>query len=117
MIKNGIGSLRQIVEIFSQKVSPGDAGQVVKVFTLDAKMRGDWRQINGKEFILSGAQLTDRQGTLLTRFYRNADECLFIRINKKDVYEVTTFNHNNREESTLWTLKMLNSKDKPELPE
>lgn len=101
-----VGALKDIVEIFSQKILPGSGGKPEKTYTKITEMRGNWSQLAGKEFLLSDVQMNLRQGTLLTRFYEGADEKLFIKINRKDMYEVNTFNHKDRV-STLWNLSKL----------
>lgn len=104
-----IGALRERCEILKRVVSPGPKGEPVKTFSTTAAIRGDWRQVNGRELLLSGAQMNVRQGTLLTRFYPKATESMFIRIkgttlDEDVIYEVVTFNHADKNRSTLWTL-------------
>lgn len=101
-----VGAMKDIVEIYKQDIVPGKGGQMEKTYTLLVKMRGDWKQIAGREFIMSGAQLNTRQGTLLTRYYKDASEKLFIKINYGTIYEVVTFNHSDNV-NTLWNLSSL----------
>ncbi len=108
------GSLRDIVKIYRRTTKPGDAGEQIQGYEMLADMRGNWRQINGEAFLLAGAEVSERRGTLKTRYFPEADETMYIEIYTKpglpDVYEVITFNHDDRDWFTLWTLKKFNSK-------
>lgn len=99
-----IGKMRSRIEICRVSTTPGDSGEPVTQIEVIHKCRGNYRTVGGKEFILSGAHLNSRSGTLQTRYYKDADESLHIRINKGDIYQVDTFNHDERMISTVWTI-------------
>lgn len=104
-----IGALRERCEVLKREITAGPKGETIKGFSTTAAIRGDWRQVNGRELLLSGAQMNVRQGTLLTRYFPKATESMFIKIKGDSdsddvIYEVVTFNHADKNRSTLWTL-------------
>lgn len=103
-----IGALKQIVEVGKLNQVPGDKGEPVKTFSVLDSMRGGYRSVGGKDLLLSGAEMVVRQGTLQTRYYPKADESQYVRIDRKDIYEVVTFNHDENFRFTVWTLTKLN---------
>lgn len=115
------GRLRDIVKIYARTTRPGEAGEQIQGYIKLADMRGNWRQVNGQAYILSGMELSNRKGTLKTRYYPDADETMYIEIFTKpgsgEVYEVETFNHDDRDWFTLWTLRKANLKIETVFPE
>ena len=93
-------------EIFTRTNEPDEKGQIVKTLTLIGTRRGNWRQANGREFLLANAEFNVRQGTLLTHYFKEANEDQHIKINGRDFYEVVSFNHDGNK-NTLWTLRLL----------
>lgn len=105
------GSLRERCEILTRTTRPDGKGQTIKEFVKIEDLRGNWRQAGGRDFLLSGAEMNIRQGTLLTRFFPKAKEDMYIKIkgvteDLDEIYNVVTFNHEDNYKSTLWTLSL-----------
>ncbi len=100
------GSLKNRVKILDSHIDPGGKGQANIIFSLKSKMRGNWRMQPGNEVLNNNIAGNIRQGTLLTRYYPEAKEDLFVQIDNAEIYKVITFNHEDDLTSTIWALSV-----------
>ncbi|AWD90232.1 hypothetical protein [Dickeya phage Sucellus] len=109
------GKLRDRCELMRIVKSKDSISRPVISYELIRRMRGNFRMGKGSEVIanmsaVAGArteyQTNVRHGTLLTYYSKDANEELLIKINGTDVYEVVTFEHDDMDSSTIWTLRL-----------
>lgn len=101
------GKLKDRIEILRRDKVKNAGGQIKFEYTKIDEGRANFRSVPSKEILAGNIAVNTRSGTALTYYYKDADESLFIRINEKDVYKVIGFNHDDKDESTLWTLEFL----------
>ncbi len=101
------GKLRDRIDILKRVRGKNAGGQITYDYQLIESGRGNFRSVPSKEILAGNIAVNTRSGSVLTYFYPDADESLFLRINEKDVYKVIGFSHDDGEESTLWTVEYL----------
>lgn len=100
------GKMRDIIEVLESVKSQDSMGKRTEEYkVIQDNMRGNFRSISGKEMLFSGVQFTLKTGELLTRYFPKASNSQFIRINRSELFEVITANHNDERTSTLWTIR------------
>lgn len=100
------GKLKDRIKLL-KKIPAKDNKGVTNKYNYEVidSFRGNYRGLPGKEILLDLAQINIRGGTLLTRYYRGANEDYMIKVNDIEIYEIITFEHNDNKTSTIWTLK------------
>lgn len=101
------GKLKDRIEILSRNKGKNSGGQPTFEYTKIDEGRGNYRSVPSKEILAGNIAVNTRSGSVITHYYPNADESLFLRINEKDVYKVIGFSHDDGEASTLWTVEYL----------
>lgn len=103
------GKLKDFIEVCKKVKEKDSKGQIKDSYvSLNEKgLRGNYRGMQGKEVLANNVELNSRYGDILTRYYPLASESLVIKLNRKDLYEVITFTHSDKKDSTLWTVKRL----------
>ncbi|QPX74975.1 putative lower head-tail connector protein [Serratia phage vB_SmaS_PhooPhighters] len=100
------GKLKDRIKLLKKTPAKDSKGVTNKYdFIVIDSFRGNYRGLPGKEILMELAQINLRGGTLLTRYYKNANEDYMIKVNDGEIYEIVTFEHNDNKTSTLWTLR------------
>lgn len=101
------GKLKDRCDLRLRIKSKNAGGQQTYIFKDVISMRGNFREMPSKDVLVKDIQVNVRSGTLLTRFYPNADESMYFMINKRDTYRVIGFNHDDNNTKTTWALEYL----------
>lgn len=101
------GKMKDRIEILTRTNGKNAGGQIIYNYNVIDTGRGNFRSVPSKEILAGNIAVNTRSGSVLTQYYPNADESLFLRINEKDVYKVIGFSHDDGEASTLWTVEYL----------
>lgn len=101
------GKLKDRCKVMMRVKGKNAVGQPTFEYKEISPLRGNFREMPSKEVLTTDIQVNTRSGTLLTRYYPNADETQFMQINEKHIYRVIGFNHDDNNTQTTWALEYL----------